>query len=203
MAEQRDFDTPESQVPPGVNPATVATGATPVSERPTPRDPRERMETTRTESMSGDMGQKAREMTGQIDKQTEESPGGIGQKAQDVAGGVGQKAQDVAGGVGQKAQEMMHKEKEMIDQQRGRVAEGMDSVAEQLRGRAHDMPGGERVAGVAEMAADKMQTTAEYVRNQDVNAMMDDLTTIVRDHPKESLIVAAAAGFLIGRMVRG
>ena len=48
-------------------------------------------------------------------------------------------------------------------------------------------------------AADKVEATAQYVRQHDVQDMMADLENLVRRHPGQSLIAAAAVGFLLGR----
>ena len=91
---------------------------------------------------------------------------------------------------------------EKADAGRERAAEGMHTAAEQVREKAEQLPGGERTGQVAQMAADKMDTAAGYMREHDVNEMMTDFQRIVRDHPRESLIAAAAVGFLVGRAMR-
>jgi DNA segregation ATPase FtsK/SpoIIIE-like protein len=66
-----------------------------------------------------------------------------------------------------------------IDSKRESVARGMDSAAESLHGRADRLPGGEKVAGAAHTAADAVERAADYVRDQDVSAMLADVRDAV------------------------
>ena len=91
---------------------------------------------------------------------------------------------------------------EKADAGRERAAEGMHTAAEQVREKAEQLPGGERTGEIVQKAADKMDSAAGYMREHDVNEMMTDFQQIVRDHPRESLIAAAAVGFLVGRAMR-
>jgi len=88
-----------------------------------------------------------------------------------------------------------------IDSKRESVARGMDSAAESLHGRADRLPGGEKVAGAAHTAADAVERAADYVRDQDVSAMLADVRDAVTRHPGAALLTAAAVGFLIARSI--
>ena len=55
---------------------------------------------------------------------------------------------------------------------------------------------------MAHTAADKLEATADYVREHDVKDMISDVERFVKDHPSQSLIAAAAVGFLVGRAFR-
>lgn len=91
---------------------------------------------------------------------------------------------------------------ERADAGRERAAEGMHTAAEQVREKAEQLPGGEHTGQIAHKAADTMESAAGYMREHDVNEMASDLQQIVRDHPREALIAAAAVGFLVGRAMR-
>lgn len=91
---------------------------------------------------------------------------------------------------------------ERADAGRERAAEGMQTAAEQVREKAEQLPGGERTGQMAQKAADKMESAAGYMREHDVNEMASDFQQIVRDHPREALIAAAAVGFLVGKAMR-
>jgi ElaB/YqjD/DUF883 family membrane-anchored ribosome-binding protein len=86
-----------------------------------------------------------------------------------------------------------------VDENRSAAADGLDTAASTLRARAGVLPGGERVSGMAHAAADRLSTTANYVREHDVNRMMTDVEGLVTRNPGPSLLVAAAFGFLVGR----
>ena len=75
----------------------------------------------------------------------------------------------------------------------------MESAASALHEKAGSLPGGEKVAGMAHGAADTMQATADYVRDHDVSDMVSGVGSFVRRYPGQSLLCAAAIGFLIGR----
>ena len=82
-----------------------------------------------------------------------------------------------------------------------KVASALDSAASSLRERTGSMPGGEKVAGAANTAADAMESVADYVRDQDLRGMLSDAQKIVRQHPGATLITAAAIGFLLARSI--
>lgn len=104
---------------------------------------------------------------------------------------VRDRAKDFAG-------ETQHK----IDDRREQAGETMEHAAESVRSHADQIPGGERTSEMANQAADRVEGVAGYLKDNDMSAMIEDLETVVRDHPKESLIAAAAAGFLVGRTLR-
>ncbi len=91
-----------------------------------------------------------------------------------------------AAGLGQAAAEK-------VDSKRGAAASGIDSAAASLHG------GGERVASFAHGAADKLSSTADYIRGHDVNAMVADVKTLVKNNPVPALLGAAALGFVLAK----
>jgi ElaB/YqjD/DUF883 family membrane-anchored ribosome-binding protein len=79
------------------------------------------------------------------------------------------------------------------------AADGLDTAASALQDRADDLPGGETVRKVARATADRLSTSADYVRSHDAKRMMADVETFVKSNPGPALAVAAAFGFLLGR----
>lgn len=77
---------------------------------------------------------------------------------------------------------------------------GQDAAAT-IQDLADNLPGGNRVKEFAQAAADRLGTTADYVRSHDAKRMMADVETVVRNNPGPALLIAAAMGFLIGRAV--
>jgi ElaB/YqjD/DUF883 family membrane-anchored ribosome-binding protein len=57
----------------------------------------------------------------------------------------------------------------------------------------------EKVTGLAHSTADKLSSTAEYVREHDLKSMMADVEQLVKQNPVPSLWAAAIVGFLVGR----
>jgi ElaB/YqjD/DUF883 family membrane-anchored ribosome-binding protein len=106
---------------------------------------------------------------------------------------------DTLGGSKSKAAEMGQKVADTIDQSRGTAAGGLESAANALRGKADTLPGGEKVANAAHATADAVGVAADYVRDNDVKAMMGDVQRLVKNNPGPALLIAAALGFLIAR----
>ena len=86
-----------------------------------------------------------------------------------------------------------------IDESRSTAADGLDAAASALHDRAAELPGGETVRNVARATADRLGSSAEYVRTHDAKRMMADVESFVKNNPGPALAVAAAFGFLLGR----
>ena len=86
-----------------------------------------------------------------------------------------------------------------IDESRSTAADGLDAAASALHDRAEDLPGGETVRNVARATADRLGSSAEYVRTHDAKRMMADVESFVKSNPGPALAIAAAFGFLLGR----
>src|ERR1700733_7398888 len=97
------------------------------------------------------------------------------------------------------AADLGQKISEKIDKGRSAAASGIDSAAESLHVHANDLPGGERVASLAHGAADRLSSTADYIRGHDLSAMFEDAKTLVKKNPVPALLGAAAIGFLLAR----
>lgn len=118
-------------------------------------------------------------------------------------GHMKERAGQVADQAREKAGEFAHQATDAVDARRDQASETMHTAATQIRERGESLPGGERTTEMASMAADKVEATSAYVREHDVQDMMSDLETLVRNHPTQSIVAAAAVGFLVGRMLRG
>jgi methyl-accepting chemotaxis protein len=57
--------------------------------------------------------------------------------------------------------------------------------------------GGKQISEMAELAAEKIQGGAEYVRRTDLRTMGANVKSLVKRYPKASILVGAVAGFLI------
>lgn len=109
------------------------------------------------------------------------------------------KVSDAASQIKSKATELSHSAAAKMDNSRSAAAGGMASAAASLHGHADDLPGGERVAGIAHSAADKLSSTADYIRGHDMDAMVNDIKALVKNNPGPALLGATAIGFLLGR----
>jgi ElaB/YqjD/DUF883 family membrane-anchored ribosome-binding protein len=116
--------------------------------------------------------------------------------------GTKKQASEAASKAKEKATELGRSAAAKIDQKREPAAGTLDSAAATLHEKSESLPGGETAASMAHTAAGKLEATADYVREHDVKDMMSDVEEFVKSHPGQSLIAAAAVGFLVGRAFR-
>jgi ElaB/YqjD/DUF883 family membrane-anchored ribosome-binding protein len=116
-----------------------------------------------------------------------------------VAGTVGDSLSARANQVTEKVSDVAKSAADTIDARRSTAADGLQTAASTLHDKADNLPGGETVKEFAHAAADRLTTTADYVRQHDVNRMMSDVETLVKNNPGPSLLAAAVFGFFVGR----
>ena len=87
-----------------------------------------------------------------------------------------------------------------IDETQDAVARGIDSAASSLHAKAESLPGGEKIVRAAHTAAEAMEKTAGYLRDQDLHDMLADVRQVVKRNPGATLLTAAAVGFLLARV---
>jgi hypothetical protein len=112
---------------------------------------------------------------------------------------LGERISDTATQVTDKVTDLGRTAADRIDKNRDATAGGLDKAASALHEKAESLPGGEKVTGLAHATADKLTSAAGYVRAHDVNQMMADVGTLVKNNPGRSLFAAAVIGFLAGR----
>jgi ElaB/YqjD/DUF883 family membrane-anchored ribosome-binding protein len=110
---------------------------------------------------------------------------------------------DIATKARDKAQAVAQAAADTVDQSRGAAARVLSDAASTIHDGARRLPGGEGgVARLADTAAEKIDSTARYMREHDTHQMMADLRQFVRRHPGVSLVGAAVAGVLVGLRFR-
>ena len=114
---------------------------------------------------------------------------GTAAKMQEVVGEKANEAKDRVAEFGRKAVDK-------IDAQRGATAGALDQTASALHEKS------DKAATVAHRAADKIQATADYIRENNLKAMVGDVGGLVKRYPGQSLAAAAIAGFLVARALR-
>jgi ElaB/YqjD/DUF883 family membrane-anchored ribosome-binding protein len=90
--------------------------------------------------------------------------------------------------------ESIHNE---IERQRQSSARLLDNFAAKLGAVASR--GGRTAGGAVRYAADNVQRAAHYVQGDSLKETAREIERFIRRRPAPSLIVAAAAGFLLGR----
>lgn len=103
------------------------------------------------------------------------------------------RAADTASQIAGQASELGRQAIDRLDASRASVAEGLERTADAIRTQVPDH---------TRTVANALGKAAGYVRSRDLRAMGSDLTVAVRRNPRESLIAAAAAGFLLGAIMR-
>src|SRR3954453_17078873 len=116
---------------------------------------------------------------------------GTFEETTDAARAMGDKVSDMASQVKDKVSDLGQTAAQKIDQNRGAAASGMETAASTLHEKADSLPGGERVTTLAHNAAERLNSTAEYVRQHDMNAMMSDVERFVKNNPGPALVGAA------------
>lgn len=106
---------------------------------------------------------------------------------------LGQAVSNAASQVRDKAAELGRMGASRIDDSRDAAASGLQRAASALECNA------DKANGLAQAAAGKLSSTANYVRDHDVNRMMSDVGRLVKNNPGPVLVTAVAVGFLLGR----
>src|SRR5215212_6895968 len=94
--------------------------------------------------------------------------------------------------------------REQAGQQTERAASGLRSLSDQVRALAEGRPDDAGAAGdYARQAGEKLQQVAERLESGGIEGALSDLSGFARRRPGVFLLGAAAAGFAVGRLVRG
>ena len=107
-----------------------------------------------------------------------------------------QTVQDAASQATSKIADLGRKTVSQIDSTREPIANTLDKSASSI----HET--GDSAARAAHATAEKLQSTASYVRQNDVQAMVSDITSLAKQYPGQCLAVAVGIGFLLGRYLR-
>jgi ElaB/YqjD/DUF883 family membrane-anchored ribosome-binding protein len=129
------------------------------------------------------------------DQFNEPSAGGYGEGT-GTAARMKEEGEGRAAEVKQNVAEFGRKAADRIDSQREPVANTLNRTASSL----HQQ--GDNAASVAHTTADKLELAADYVRKNDLKAMMGDVQDLAKRYPGQSLAAAAVVGFLLGRLFR-
>jgi ElaB/YqjD/DUF883 family membrane-anchored ribosome-binding protein len=109
-------------------------------------------------------------------------------------------ATDAGTEVKDKVADLGRKAGEKLDQGRVRAADTVDRTAATLRDRADQLAS--TTSNAVHNVTDKLQSAADYIRDNDARAMMEDVADFMRRYPVQSLAAAAVVGFLAGRALK-
>lgn len=87
------------------------------------------------------------------------------------------------------------------------AADRLDDTAGRIGRMAEGRTGGEsamaaRTGGVAHSVADLMESTAEFLRTNDVESLRSELRRRMRERPLQTLMIGVAAGWVMGKILR-
>jgi hypothetical protein len=109
---------------------------------------------------------------------------------------VGNTISDVATSVKDKTDELGRAAKAKIDEQRAAAASTLRNVASGLHENADKLPNG---PVLAHSAAFRVDAAADYLESRDASGLLADVGQVVKRNPVPSLLIAAVAGFFVGR----
>ena len=125
---------------------------------------------------------------------------GTSEESSNLTSRAADKLGDVAAQAKEKATDLGRTAAEKFEQSRSATADALQSTAGSIRSGAQSSS--DAISSVGYKTADKLETTANYVRNHDFQGMLRDLEDVVRRSPGPSMIAAAAVGVLLGAALR-
>jgi ElaB/YqjD/DUF883 family membrane-anchored ribosome-binding protein len=96
----------------------------------------------------------------------------------------------------QSLNDLGRKAADRFENSRHSTASALDWTASSLHSRA------DQISDFAHSAADRIQDSADYVRERDVDRIMEDARGVVKRYPGRSLVVAGALGFLLAATLK-
>lgn len=126
----------------------------------------------------------------------------VGNKANaivDSAVGAVQEVKDKATSLKEKTQDLGRAAIDKIDENRVAAASSLRGTANSLHETADKLP---NVPEITHSAARKVESMADYLETRDARQFLGDVGAVVKRNPMPSLLIAAVAGFFIGRSMR-
>jgi ElaB/YqjD/DUF883 family membrane-anchored ribosome-binding protein len=82
------------------------------------------------------------------------------------------------------------------------AADKIETIRETVAGTIEEtsavlQSGGKQISGIADAAAEKINEGASYVRETDLRVIGKNATNFVKRHPVASIVIGAAAGFVL------
>ena len=89
-----------------------------------------------------------------------------------------------------------------LDQLKGTVADKLKNAAQTLKQKAEQAEPNSSVASYADKASGWLGNASDYVREINPTQVKSDLQRQVRNNPGRTLLIAGAAGLLLGALLR-
>ncbi|RWZ61478.1 hypothetical protein ELQ92_10860 [Labedella populi] len=187
---------PSTPVPPVVGAAPVGAGETP--------------STGHDSSSSGGTADAAKEQAKNVGSTAADSAKNVGSTAADSAKNVASTAKEEAGHVAstakRQAKDLVHETRSQLTEQAGaqqqKVATGLHSLSDELRGMADSSSEPGIAADLVSQAASRASGVATWLEDRDPGSLLEEVKNYARRKPGTFIAVAAVAGVLAGRLTR-
>jgi hypothetical protein len=144
------------------------------------------------------------------------STGGYGgTSGSEGAAGLADRAKDVAGGAKDRLSDVGSTVRERAGQAKNSLADALESGAERLRNRGGQQLAGStgygegsvttdggKVAEIGERVAGGLQSSADWLREADLDGLRQGVEKQVRENPGRTLLIAVGLGYLLGKAFR-
>jgi ElaB/YqjD/DUF883 family membrane-anchored ribosome-binding protein len=113
---------------------------------------------------------------------------------------------DVREAASERMEGMRNRVENQLDDGMRTAADRMEGIAQKLDHVADERMSGEGIRGragdAAHNVADRIENTAEYLRDADAEELLNRLEDQVRQRPLEMLLAGVATGWLVGKIIR-
>jgi ElaB/YqjD/DUF883 family membrane-anchored ribosome-binding protein len=127
---------------------------------------------------------KAQDLTSQAVQGVKDAASNVAERAQNAASAATNRMRDVASNVSDKTDDAISS-----------VGERMSSLAGSLRDSA---PQGGTLGTAAEAVAGRLEAGGHYLQEHGIGEMTDDVASLIRQYPLQSLLVGFGVGCLVG-----
>jgi len=125
------------------------------------------------------------------------SPNKKNESMENQASNVMEQAKGVAENVKDKAKQTGEFVRDKADQAVSSAGKGMESLASTVRDRGpQEGILGKATAGVA----DTLDRTGRYLDEEGVSGMVEDLTSMIKNHPLPAILIGVGIGFMLARL---
>jgi ElaB/YqjD/DUF883 family membrane-anchored ribosome-binding protein len=140
------------------------------------------------------------------DRSSEAFGDASGTLGRESLGGGQSKLSQTASDVADQARDKLGSAKEKASNLKSTLADKIEAGADKLRSKSQsDVATGQQdnVSRVGDKLASGMQSTADWLRDADLQSIQHGIETQVRENPGRTLLIALGIGYLVGRAVRG
>jgi ElaB/YqjD/DUF883 family membrane-anchored ribosome-binding protein len=106
-------------------------------------------------------------------------------------------AKSAAQNVGEKAKHAGEYVRDKADQGASQVGKGMESLAGTIRDRG---PQAGLLGKATTGVADTLDSAGRYLDQQGMSGMVDDLTSMIKNHPVPAMLIGIGLGFMLARL---